>query len=361
MKTNLSFYAGLAGVTLIILWLVFGWPSAKTRPALEETATPSPAATGAETTESSEPSESAYQRLQKQRTQGSAFPEYFVADENGDLRPPTPEEAAQIKAQDERDAEERRRQAEQEAKEAAYWESRQEWIANFPFEPTHHPEITYDPEMENRLKLEVEEMWERMDELWDGPMDEERDKRLEEMDKRLEEAERRAEKPQQMVDRHVFLTTMYEDHQREIYSPEFEKMHGMLLEAGLEADPVVWGEVFRHLVRYHQKNSHDPEALYPARYMTVNPNTDPPSTEYYQITWEAAAASTYDSLLTVLTSKRIPGNAVDTRLIPKEEGRVLRERLLQELPAEVMLQHHPIIPHGKYENMLKPGDPLLVN
>lgn len=27
-----------------------------------------------------------------------------------------------------------------------WWENRMDWIERFPFEPTHHPEITYDPD-----------------------------------------------------------------------------------------------------------------------------------------------------------------------------------------------------------------------
>ena len=51
-------------------------------------------------------------------------------------------------------------EAEQKAKEQAekeWWESRQEWIDRFPFQPTHHPEITFDPEAydpNNRPPLE---------------------------------------------------------------------------------------------------------------------------------------------------------------------------------------------------------------
>ena len=42
----------------------------------------------------------------------------------------------------------KRQEAERIAKEQAekeWWESKQEWIDRFPFKPTHHPEITFDP------------------------------------------------------------------------------------------------------------------------------------------------------------------------------------------------------------------------
>lgn len=43
-----------------------------------------------------------------------------------------------------KEAEEAERIAREKA-EKEWWESRQEWIERFPFEPTYHPEVTFDP------------------------------------------------------------------------------------------------------------------------------------------------------------------------------------------------------------------------
>ncbi|MCS1412490.1 MAG: hypothetical protein M2R46_00196 [Verrucomicrobia subdivision 3 bacterium] len=324
MKTNLYVYAGLAGGALVILWLVFGWPSAKTRPVTEETASlSSPAVAEAET---SEPADSAYRRLQKQRTQGSAFPEYFV---NG--RPATPEEVAQIKAQDKRVAEERRRQTE----EAAYWETRQEWIENFPFEPTPHPEITYDPEVleEKRLELD-EEGWPIVE------LDEEGWPIIEPIE------DRRREQMLTLLERNRFLCYFYNESPQR-YSPGFEQMHGILAESSLEEDPVIWGRVFTHLVQYHRAAMHDPNKPFPVKQVGR--------------TWGEEKEDTWNSMIGWLTWRRgLDGSGKHETLLSEEEAIAVRERLINELPAELFIDQPIIVGHHKYDDMLKPGDLLLI-
>ncbi|MCS1409524.1 MAG: hypothetical protein M2R45_02707 [Verrucomicrobia subdivision 3 bacterium] len=320
MKTNLSLYAGLAGGALIILWLVFGG-----RPVTEETASlSSPAVAEAET---SEPADSAYRRLQKQRTQGSAFPEYFV---NG--RPATPEEVAQIKAQDKRVAEERRRQTE----EAAYWETRQEWIANFPFEPAYHPEITYDPEVLEEKRLELDEeglpIVELDEEGW--PIEPIEDERYWEM-KRL-------------VQNHGFLKGFYENPYR--YSPEFEQMHRIFDEMGINYNPIIWGKTFSELADYHQAMQHDPESPFP--YPQGGDKT-----------WGERSEFSYrgilGSILGSITWKGFPDQTPPTR----EQAEALRERMISEIPPEGFRElgrRYYFLYHSEETKKLKPGDPLLI-
>ena len=48
--------------------------------------------------------------------------------------------------------EQKRKEAEAKA-EKEWWESRQDWIDRFPFEPTYHPELAYDPEAYDPSKV----------------------------------------------------------------------------------------------------------------------------------------------------------------------------------------------------------------
>lgn len=48
-----------------------------------------------------------------------------------------------------------------------------------------------------------------------------------------------------MQKQHAFIKNFYEMPAR--YSPEFEQMHNIMVEAGLEMDPYIWGRAFTHL------------------------------------------------------------------------------------------------------------------
>ena len=69
----------------------------------------------------------------------------YHLDDNGNKVFLTAEDIAESDAIE---AEFKREEAERIAKEQAekeWWESRQDWVERFPFQPTPHPEITYDP------------------------------------------------------------------------------------------------------------------------------------------------------------------------------------------------------------------------
>lgn len=124
--------------------------------------------------------------------------------------------------------------AKKKAEEAAYWKSRREWIENFPFQKTYHPTLTFDPETLNYDRL-------LKDEVTDFPR---RDERYWEMKK--------------LRNRHAQMQDFYKNPLR--YPPEFDQIHHILTEKGLELNAIVWSEVYRTLRGYHYAAARDLEA-----------------------------------------------------------------------------------------------------
>ena len=286
---------------------------------------------------------------------------YWV-DDDGTLVYVTQEEIDEGKEELKRkEAEEAERIAREKAKKE-WWASRQDWIDRFPFEPTYHPEITFDPDETDR-------------------------------------------KMRDMVENHSFLRSFYESKLR--YTKEFEQLHDIVQEvAGEEKadNPIVLAKTFRLLQRYHQTSAQDPEAIYrenaevAIRPQPKRPEPPPgildgltpqqlaaykalpgaarremtaelrynqrkefteklrayhamPKYEVRDITWGEEAE----------TLKRcIIGRLMDQ--MEKSEAEAIRERLLDEIPAEGFLKmgRGGFISRDRYIKELKPGDPLLI-
>jgi hypothetical protein len=212
----------------------------------------------------------------------------------------------------------RQKEAEEKRKseEATYWESRQAWINQFPFEPDYHPDITFDPEVYNPVGP-------------GGPSD----------------YTTEGQKMARMVSNHGFLSAFYENSNR--YSPEFEKIYDILLEEGIIPDPMLCGWTFTHLVDYHKASTHDLETPWPP---------DP------SITWGEDRMSTWKSMAGRFQTDEYRTVQVDTLPSEAEAARV-RQRLIDEIPAEGFLKVNwleKFAYHSEYENMLKPGDSLLI-
>ena len=120
------------------------------------------------------------------------------------------------------------------AKEAAYWESRQAWMDQFPFEPVYHPEITFDSEVYNMMS--------------EG--------------KEISDEDRPAFFAMAgLVEKHGFLAAFYNNPSR--YSPAFQKIHTILTEEHLSPDPFIWGWIFTNTADYHKASFHDPDESWP--------------------------------------------------------------------------------------------------
>ena len=279
---------------------------------------------------------------------------------------------------------------EQKAKEQAekeWWASRQDWIDRFPFEPTHHPEIVYDPTDYDPRKVGEWPEAEKDDAYW---------------------------KMQELVENHGFLRNFYQS--KLPYTEEFEQMHDIIHEElGEKAnDTVLQGKVFERLKRYHWAKAKDPEEI---RWKNVKRTILPPkpellpsmlesltpaqlavyralpgearremtkelrhsrdqemrrrieaylnaagTTEIVDVTWGEEAQKRKDSMLAELIHPDFFEPEWEEPWIPKEQATALVDRLVKEIPADGFLEMEgeDLIYYGKYEKELEPGDPLLI-
>ena len=303
---------------------------------------------------------------------------YYVAyrlDENGNKVWLTQEQIDEGLAYEE---ELKRKEAEKKA-EKEWWESRQDWIDRFPFEPTHHPEIAYDPSIYDPSNL---------------PPREERD-----------EAYRQH---RDLVKNHSFLRKFYES--RLPYTEEFEQMYDIITEEVGEFDNIFdIGRTFNSLKYYHQARAKDPDAIYRRNaqvYQPQPPPQPPPSildgltpqqlaaykalpgsvrremtaeirasrskemrkrikafqaSQRYQtmdITWGEQAEQEKDGIIGALM---VDDNEDHPRM-PEELAMRIQERLLNEIPSEGFLEMgNEVFAYSQtYQRELKAGDPLLI-
>ena len=278
----------------------------------------------------------------------------------------------------------KREEAERLAKEQAekeWWESRQDWIDRFPFEPTHHPEIAYDPTAYDPSRVRE---WPK----------EKKDKDYWEM--------------RDLVYNHSFLRKFYES--RLPYTEEFEQMHDIVTEEVGELDAIFdLGWAFNSLKKYHQARAKSPDAIYRKNvqvYQPQPPPQNPPSvlngltpqqlavyralprsermamtaklreeraqemrkridafqaSQRYQtvdMTWQDRAQHLKDTIIGAL----LMDHRTRQPLMSKEQAARIQERLLNEIPAEGFLEmgKDGFAYNSTYERELKPGDPLLI-
>ncbi len=279
--------------------------------------------------------------------------------------------------QAEKDAE-RAAQEELERAEKEWWESRKEWVENFPFEPTFHQEIKYDP---NVYDARGSAHW----------PEEKKDKAFWDMMRR--------------VKNHGFLRHFYASYLP--YTEEFEQMCNIVKEEfGEVDDPTLLGWTFETLKDYHLAAQRDPDEIYMENTRVENePSLPPepviisaedlgeefqdlpvedqnilvmeltkdymkehmeayqafgmPSYEVRDITWSEETENLKECILGALMSN--DANP-DQPWMPEEQARTIQERLLNEIPAAGFLEMPKVgfTFNSKYESELKPGDPLLI-
>ena len=306
----------------------------------------------------------------------------YYLDDEGNKVFLTAEDIAKSEAYDK---EFKREEAERIAKEQAekeWWESRQDWIDRFPFQPTHHPEIAYNPTAYDPSKVREWPEEKKDDAYW---------------------------KMRDLVKNHGFLRRFYES--RLPYTEEFEQMHDIIAEeVGEKAEnTVMMGWAFDVLKDYHLANGKNPDAIYRSHaqvYQPQPPPQNPPSVlngltpeqlavyralprsermamtaelreeraqemrkrikafqasqryETVDITWGEQAEHKKDAIIGSLLRHVQP----DQSWLSREQAMRIRERLLNEIPAEGFLEmgKENLCYVSRYERELKPGDPLLI-
>lgn len=279
--------------------------------------------------------------------------------------------------QAEKDAE-RADQEELERAEKEWWESRQDWVDRFPFEPTPHPEITHDPDVYDPVS---EEEW-------------------------PEEKAELYSKMASIVDNHTFLKGFYNS--KLPYTEEFEQMYDIVKEElGEELHPIPLAKAFETIKDYHKAAQREPDSVYrknvrvgrpmpkqepviiavkdlpPEEQATLqsmskqekikfmmetaeeirrenNPHFDNP-VEVRDVTWADRADKLKELILGSITAPPVRRED-DSRLMSMEKAMAIRDRLLNEIPAEGFLEmpETGFAYSEEYEYELKPGDPLLI-
>ena len=265
-----------------------------------------------------------------------------------------------IAASDAIEAEFKRQEEEQKAREKAeeeWWESRQDWVERFPFQPTPHPEITYDPD-----------------------------------------AFRASREMRGLARNHSLLKGFYESWVP--YTKEFEQLHDIIQEElGEVGSTAALAVTFRTLAKYHKASQRDPDSVYRENVEVEVPrpeSTDPmdtmvvlgpdfqnlskdkqneiiaelshaymeesrarnnPQYEVRDVTWEERTERLATLIIGPLVNQK-PG----WEGIPKDQAIAIRDRLINEIPAEGFLELPEVIwaYNGKYMGELKPGGPLLI-
>lgn len=296
---------------------------------------------------------------------------YF--DDNGNEIIPTQEIIDAFRDSDEElDPQEEEQKALDEA-EKKWWESRQDWVERFPFQPTPHPEITFDPTVYDSRKVFRGE--------WP---EEKKDKAYWEMMRRVEH--------------HSLLKSFYDSWVR--YTEEFEQLHDIVQEElGETGSTAVLAQTFETLKDYHQAAQRDPDSIYRENAEVIPPDPEPidpmdtmvvlgpdfqnlpqskqnkiiaelsnaymeesrarnnPQYEVRDVTWGEETEMMKRCLLGALTNPEIGWEG-----IPKEQAITIRDRLIDEIPAAGFLELPKVVfsSNTKYEFQLKPGDPLLI-
>ena len=206
--------------------------------------------------------------------------------------------------------------AAKEKAEQEYWADRKEWVENFPFEPTYHPELVYVPPQGEKWNV--------------------RDKDEEKM--------------MFAVARHGFIRRFYENPLR--YTRGFEMLVKIMEEYGYGNNPERIGNVYTAIKAYYERSikaAEDPEGR--ASGITFN--------ERGYSTWQEKANRAHEAIAgNMLARKRLlPGE----ELMHMETAFEIRDRILAEIPEEEFMQYQGSFAYKHdYEKDLKPGDPLLM-
>ncbi len=214
------------------------------------------------------------------------------------------------------------------------------WKENFPYKPTHHPTLTYDPARYNP-----------------------NDPATFSEDPEMETA----------VKNHGFLVAFYNNPQ--IYSSEFEQLYHLLAEVDRADNPMITGRIFNMLIHYYKSQRFNPEDLW-SRPGLVQAGSGANSTDRMmearvpidgKTTWGDKMEGYRDSIVGLLALKKY---WPDKEEMSAETARAIRDRFLEEIPSNNLIEMRDVVelPNGQIgafgyyddaEKALKPGDQLL--
>ena len=217
---------------------------------------------------------------------------------------------------------------------------RQRWKENFPYQPTHHPTLTYDPTRYDPGNPST----------FHG-------------DPEMETA----------VKNHGFLVAFYNN--PNIYSSEFEQLYHMLEEVDRADNPIMTGRIFNMLIHYYKSQRFAPTDLWSRPGLVQNDTMNESSQGMTEArvpidgktTWGDKMEGYRDSIVGLLALKKCWPNKEE---MSAETAKTIRDRFLDEIPSENLFEMRDVVelPNGQIgafgyyddaEKALKSGDQLL--
>lgn len=242
-------------------------------------------------------------------------------------------------------------------------------MENFPFEPTYHQEIKYDPNVYNAKGSAHWPEEKKNKAFWDM---------------------------KQRVENHGFLRNFYASYLP--YTEEFEQMYNIIEEEfGEVDDTITLGWTFNTLKNYHQAAQHDSNEIYRENVRVEIPNTLDPAIEEFtlgddffnlpeeakreylsvlqqaymenlapelrvsyevrDVTWGERSESLKRGIIGHLMDQKDDG-----QLMEESVARAIQERLVNEIPSQGFIEmgDERLCYVANYESELKPGDQLLI-
>ena len=237
-------------------------------------------------------------------------------------------------------AEEHRQRVEEQRKlkneEAEWWESRREWVENFPYEAAYHPEIKFNSELLKEPDIPKPDWMEYLN----------RPGNITQNLSEYNEARRSYSKKyntelrkKRVVGNHSMLKGFYENNDR--YSEAFQLFYNIMNEYGYAENTVMMAFAFNPLLDYNKAALHDPDEISPDGR-----------------TWRENMQGASKGLVANMIYEGV--NLYGDPRPSREQAKLIRDRLLSEIPPEKFTELGAGFPSiGEYRDELEEGDPLL--
>ena len=223
-------------------------------------------------------------------------------------------------------------------KEAAWWESRKEWVENFPYEPKYHPEMKFTeellmPPVMSSPRPDPLEYISRPGSHRQNIIDFETDSQAYSKEYNLKLRKK------SVVSNHYRLIGFYNNGIR--YTEAFERYYHIMNEYGYAENTPMILFAFNPLIDYNKAALQDPDEMSP-----------------YNVTWGEEMANRKKGIVANMTYDGVHQYG-DPRP-SKEEARDILNALLAGIPPEKFAEiSAKFTPNRQIQHELKKGDPLL--